>query len=371
MLWNYKKLTNYEWILITTTEIARIAVVSANKRNIHVLKDLLNELKIMMEKYSCWGRPIGSSQLWQQHYDTIERISRMIDNIELAPSQPDCQSTSFNELPVEMVREIILRLDDYRDLINSARASPVMKQMILSQNVWQRLCKYHFTEQQLKTVLDGYKRTPQHRRPISKYVRTDSSELRKPIRKDAPRARSTIVTSANKNTNEIAKSTPPSRSAMPTGGQIRSQPCSGSSSGEEESQSTAGIGNCDSHEQNRAVKLNRLEAASSYVNRTRKFFDSKSTEVNNVRAATSRITSFAGKKVQRSCDSTKRFKHTNNDTKEELLVDTSATKPPSPSTSRTISGKLINERLYKQKAGPVNDRIQELDWEDVFHQLRK
>lgn len=60
-------------------------IVSSNKRNIHVLKNLLNELRQMIQKYYCWGRPIGSSLLWQQHFDTIERISQIVDGIELAP----------------------------------------------------------------------------------------------------------------------------------------------------------------------------------------------------------------------------------------------------------------------------------------------
>lgn len=39
----------------------------------------------MIQKYYCWGRPIGSSLLWQQHFDTIERISQIVDGIELSP----------------------------------------------------------------------------------------------------------------------------------------------------------------------------------------------------------------------------------------------------------------------------------------------
>lgn len=52
-----------------------------------------------------------------------------------------------------MVREILLRLNDYRDLVNSAQASPVMKKMINSQYIWKRMCRYHFTDQQVKLAL--------------------------------------------------------------------------------------------------------------------------------------------------------------------------------------------------------------------------
>lgn len=59
--------------------------VSSNKRNIHVIRDLLNELEQTIQKYYCWGRPIGSSLLWQQHFETIERISQIVNGIELSP----------------------------------------------------------------------------------------------------------------------------------------------------------------------------------------------------------------------------------------------------------------------------------------------
>lgn len=130
--------------------------VSTNKRNIHVLKNLLDELRTIIQKYYCWGRPIGSSALWQQHFDTIERISQAIDRIELSnPKEDDENTTSWNSLPVEMIREILLRLNDYRDLLNSARASPVMRAMVDDHYIWQKLCLYHFTEKQVKEALES------------------------------------------------------------------------------------------------------------------------------------------------------------------------------------------------------------------------
>lgn len=59
--------------------------VWSNKRNIHVIRNLLDELKQTIQKYYCWGRPIGSSLLWQQHFETIERISQIVNGIEISP----------------------------------------------------------------------------------------------------------------------------------------------------------------------------------------------------------------------------------------------------------------------------------------------
>lgn len=79
-----------------------------------------------------------------------------------------------------MIREILLRLNDYRDLVNSAQASPVMRTMIDGQYIWRQLCKYHFTEQQLKCALDNYngllyKKTANSARGV-KYAKTSSAD---------------------------------------------------------------------------------------------------------------------------------------------------------------------------------------------------
>lgn len=79
-----------------------------------------------------------------------------------------------------MIREILLRLNDYRDLINSAQASFVMRHMIDEQYIWKKLCRYHFTEQQLKLVLADYSsyinRAKRNTLRGIKYARTASAD---------------------------------------------------------------------------------------------------------------------------------------------------------------------------------------------------
>lgn len=131
--------------------------VASNKQNIHILYNLLDDLKKMIQKYYCWGRPIGSSLLWQQHFSTIERISHLADQIDITPppSNDNSQKT-MNDLPAEMIREIMLRLNDYRDLVNSAEASSVMQSILNGQHIWRQLCKYHFTKQQLRLAIENH-----------------------------------------------------------------------------------------------------------------------------------------------------------------------------------------------------------------------
>lgn len=57
--------------------------MATNKQNIHVIRELLVELREIVDKYLCWGRPLGSTALWEQHLRTMERICEMTDAIEI------------------------------------------------------------------------------------------------------------------------------------------------------------------------------------------------------------------------------------------------------------------------------------------------
>lgn len=262
--------------------------VSSNKRNIHVLKNLLNELKDMIRKYYCWGRPIGSSLLWQQHFDTIERISQIVDRIELSPPKKDDAQVTLDSLPVEMIREILLRLNDYRDLVNSAQASPVMRTMVDGQYIWRKLCKYHFTEQQLRLAIEHNYLFPKRGNVRGlKYARTISADGKTSFR--------------NPVTHKFK---------------------SGS--------------NKQQLEQMNGSKGNRHKDSSSYVTRAIKVFNEQDSTVS---ASSSKI-----KKVTQD--------HLKRD-KAQTATNDGGHDPKSSSTRE------------------VNQADREIDWERIFHQLRK
>ena len=58
-------------------------IVASNQQNIHVLHTLLYDLKKIMKKYYCWGRPLGSTILWEQHLQTLEKICQMANTIAI------------------------------------------------------------------------------------------------------------------------------------------------------------------------------------------------------------------------------------------------------------------------------------------------
>lgn len=48
----------------------------------HLLRKLLTELRAMID-CACWGHPLGSTRLWEQHLQSIDRILSIANTIEI------------------------------------------------------------------------------------------------------------------------------------------------------------------------------------------------------------------------------------------------------------------------------------------------
>lgn len=319
--------------------------VSNNKRNIHILKNLLKELRQMIEKYYCWGRPIGSSLLWQQHFETIERISQIVDGIELAPAKGT--TTSFTDLPVEMIREVLLRLNDYRDLVSSAQASPVMQIMIDNQFIWQKLCKYHFTEQQLKFALENrcnYRpRTTSSVQGI-KYARTASADGRTSYRNPV-------------NPSSIDLPSPPAKSNRKKEGQSSS--ASASISRQKRNQVVDPVTTTTDEVSN--VNRRQSSSTNSYVTRAIRIFDREGTSATLGTGLVRRNVNTADQPPQAD------RRITSNNTGQPQSDGNHSVDKQKQERSTSQRQQALNTNNLRSSSLPSRD----IDWERVFHQLRK
>lgn len=213
-----------------------------------------------------------------------------------------------------MIREVLLRLNDYRDLVNSARASPVMRTMIDGQYIWKQLCKYHFTEQQLKSAFNNYNKNSglpvkqtSNVRGI-KYARTSSADG--------------LTSFRNPVSHKLKAGTSTTRQQLEQTSGRRGNSCSKGSSD---------------------------ESSSSYVTRAIRIFDK---EGSSMTLGSSRV-----KKIE--SENYKRVNKQNN-----------GLPPIGKQNSHPSSNK---DSEIKQQNLPSNygRSSHEIDWERVFHQLRK
>ncbi|PRD23212.1 UNVERIFIED_CONTAM: F-box only protein 25 [Trichonephila clavipes] len=141
-------------LFVVLEEVAQ--QVASNQQNLHILHMLLNDLRRIIRKYYCWGRPLGSTILWEQHLKTIDRICQFASDIQIKEPIEDGKYR-LSDMPAAILREILLRLSDYKDLMNSAQACDDMKFLVDEQHIWRQLCKFHFTKEQIKVYFETSK----------------------------------------------------------------------------------------------------------------------------------------------------------------------------------------------------------------------
>lgn len=128
--------------------------VSDSQQNINILRGLAMQLQkiVNQESQKCWGKPLGSPSLWNENVQTIQRIQDIASHIKIREPGPEVRP-KLHELPAECVREIILRISDYRDLESSSAAWTLMAALVSEQRVWRELAQFHFNPQQIDLVV--------------------------------------------------------------------------------------------------------------------------------------------------------------------------------------------------------------------------
>jgi len=141
-------------VLNVLEEIAVQAQESQQNGEMPVLTKLLSDLRRIVRGDSWWGRPLGSSRLWGQHVQTIDRIDAIAFSIQTTQNGVDGEKTKLDDLPEECVREILMRLADHQDVLNAAEAYDVAHKISAEKRLWKRLCRFHFSPHQINFIID-------------------------------------------------------------------------------------------------------------------------------------------------------------------------------------------------------------------------
>lgn len=72
-------------LLFSCLSIDWLDLVSDSQQNINILRGLAMQLQkiVNQENQKCWGKPLGSENLWKGHVETIERIQQMATQIKI------------------------------------------------------------------------------------------------------------------------------------------------------------------------------------------------------------------------------------------------------------------------------------------------
>lgn len=131
--------------------ILQQTVQQSIKYNKHqrTVNQLLDEMSAALNR----GRydHVGSYQMWESHMMAVERLRNMLNESKIREREEDGGLT-ISDLPDDVLRQIMLRLADHRDLVNTGLTD--MRSFSLSEenSFWRNLCLYHFTNKQWLSV---------------------------------------------------------------------------------------------------------------------------------------------------------------------------------------------------------------------------
>lgn len=263
----------------------------------------------------------------------------------MAPPKDSAAQASFNDLPVEMIREILLRLNDYRDLVSSAQASPVMQLMIDNQHIWKKLCKYHFTEQQLRFALEN---RSNYQLVSSIKQRTNDIQGVKYARTSSADGQGSYRNAVDFTTTKSKKKDGSSKPTRPSNNRQRRNLAKQTDGDDGQQQSSSYV--------TRTIRIFDRECSSSATSSPMR----RKSEIANLRKFGQEVNGQPSDGQRRQSCSSGGPSTTNQGRPPSSHKQASATNNSrSPSSSSTSS------------SSPSSFSSQEIDWERVFHQLRK
>ncbi|KAJ1361899.1 hypothetical protein KIN20_021277 [Parelaphostrongylus tenuis] len=123
-------------------------VLRSSEEDVHIstARDLVQQFGQALEGHVC-----GSPQLASRHQHTANSLLDVIsDRQPKTVVSADESSTTFLDLPREILSLVLRRLPDDRSLLETAKAHEALQSIIDRESrLWQSLCEFHFTPSQI------------------------------------------------------------------------------------------------------------------------------------------------------------------------------------------------------------------------------
>ncbi|GCB74189.1 F-box only protein 32 isoform X1 [Scyliorhinus torazame] len=128
--------------------------VLENQQDIRLIKELLNSLyTTLCALVNGVGKCVlvGNINTWVYRMEAIIHWQQQLNNIHI--SRPLSPGLTLTDLPMCLQLNIMERLSDGRDIVNLGQVSPTLQVLSEDRLLWKRLCRYHFTERQIRKRL--------------------------------------------------------------------------------------------------------------------------------------------------------------------------------------------------------------------------
>ncbi|XP_048385164.1 F-box only protein 32 [Stegostoma tigrinum] len=128
--------------------------VLEDQQDIRLIKELLNSLyTTLCALVNGVGKCVlvGNINTWVCRMEVIMHWQQQLNNIHII--RPLNTGLTLTDLPMCLQLNIMERLADGRDIVNLGQVSPTLQVLSEDRLLWKRLCRYHFTERQIRKRL--------------------------------------------------------------------------------------------------------------------------------------------------------------------------------------------------------------------------
>lgn len=125
--------------------------VIRSQNNVTEMRRLVNFAAWALNEHST--DHIGSSHLWNSHYQSVNRMATKLRKFKLKERKDDGKLT-FTDLPEECKRLIINAIPDHTDIIHLGQTNITNHHIANEQLLWKQMCFYHFNKRQIWNFLN-------------------------------------------------------------------------------------------------------------------------------------------------------------------------------------------------------------------------
>ncbi|XP_055490714.1 F-box only protein 32 isoform X1 [Leucoraja erinacea] len=94
---------------------------------------------------------VGNINTWVYRMEVILHWQQQLNNMQII--RPISTGMTLTDLPMCLQLNILERLADGRDIVNLGQVSPTLQVLSEDKLLWRKLCRYHFTERQIRKRL--------------------------------------------------------------------------------------------------------------------------------------------------------------------------------------------------------------------------
>ncbi|XP_033122922.1 F-box only protein 32-like [Anneissia japonica] len=127
-----------------------VVVVTESKLFVNRLKKILHVLSRELQNSHMFH--VGSPKTWNKWLEMVNDWIDQLNSIDYKPAESESEAITLTDLPVDCINHIMSYLTNAEDIVNLGATCKYLHTTSEYSLRWERLCRFNFTETQIKSV---------------------------------------------------------------------------------------------------------------------------------------------------------------------------------------------------------------------------